>query len=101
MCLHLAGCVLLSPRTCLARLWQGWPVSRTQWGVLYSEASSPWRHLDKVRAIVCFFYIPVPQWYSGEAAGEEAPVFGRVVINTALVAGAFAHLDCWQLCRCH
>lgn len=48
----------------LACLWQAWPVSSTQWGVLYSKALSPWRHLDKVMAIVCFFVFFNPQFYS-------------------------------------
>lgn len=70
-------------RTCWAHLWQGSSVSRTQWGVLYSEASSPWRHLDKVRPIVCFCFLLFLVHSStafqmeeyGKAGQEDGPSF--------------------------
>lgn len=82
--------------------------------MLYSEALSPWRHLDKVRAIVCFCFFlflvlgsaVLHMAERGKAAGEEGPFLFVVfmsadewaVINT-FFDGTFARLDCWQPCQ--
>lgn len=52
--------------------------------MLYSEASSPWRHLGKVRAIVCFVFsflvlsgtVLHMGGYGTRAAGVEGPFLG-------------------------
>lgn len=83
--------------------------------MLYSEASSPWRHLDKFRAIVCFlFFYSCPSvvqssiWENKEKQQGKVPFWlcffmsaDEVAVINTFFDGTFVRLDCWQGCQCN